>query len=67
MGRRHLLVTGKDAVYHHPAVWIFISSGLNGWDQRANNRCSEIFLSLPGAEKAVILWVNTRPWLFKTA
>lgn len=30
VGRRHLLVTGKDAVYHHPAVWIFISSGLNG-------------------------------------
>lgn len=30
VGTRHLLVTGKDAVYHHPAVWIFISFGLNG-------------------------------------
>lgn len=31
VGRRHLLVTGKDTVHHHPAVFgIFISSGLNG-------------------------------------
>lgn len=30
-GKREPLVTGKYSVYHHhPAVWIFISSSLNG-------------------------------------
>lgn len=28
VGMRHLLVTGKDDVYHHTAVWIFISPAL---------------------------------------
>jgi len=41
------------------AVGIFISLDRNGEEQRANNRCSKVFLLLPGAEKVVILWVNT--------
>lgn len=61
MGRRHLLVTGNDTVYHHPAVFGYL------FLQALMVRNSEqiigvvrLFLVIPGAKEFVILWVSIK-------
>lgn len=59
MGRKHLLVTGKDTVHHHPAVfgYLFLQALMVRNSERIIG-VARFFLLLPGAEEVVILLVN---------
>lgn len=58
--RRHLLVTGKDTVHHHPAVFGYLF--LRAFVVRNSEQIIGVarsFFCLQEQEKVVILWVNT--------
>lgn len=60
VGRRHLLVTGKDTVNHHPAVFGYLF--LRAFMVRNSEQIIGVarsFFCLQEQEKVVILWVNT--------
>lgn len=60
VGRRHLLVTGKDTVHHHPAVFGYLF--LRAFMVRNSEQIIGVarsFFCLQEQEKVVILWVNT--------
>lgn len=61
VARRHLLVTGNDAVYHYPVAsgYLFLQALMVRNSEQIIG-VVRLFLVFPGTQKVVILWVSTK-------